>query len=196
MSVTLFLAAAAATAQPTAVPVNSESVEQIEVAYDALAEGRNQAAIEQMRNSDLVKAGDPAALINLGTAYARLGMIEEARESFDAAAAHLEKQLRRYKRRLKDHHSARREPVRQLEAASYVISPAPEEEDETAGLNPVVVAETGTNVPEISVGEAVMQLDISNVPFVLFRNGGHGRLNVVYRRPDGNIGWVDPKPEA
>lgn len=87
MSVTLFLAAAAATAQPTAVPVNSESVEQIEVAYDALAEGRNQAAIEQMRNSDLVKAGDPAALINLGTAYARLGMIEEARESFDAAAA-------------------------------------------------------------------------------------------------------------
>lgn len=87
MSVTLFLAAAAATAQPAAVPVNSESTEQIEVAYDALAQGRNQAAIEQMRNSDLVKAGDPAALINLGTAYAREGMIEEARESFDAAAA-------------------------------------------------------------------------------------------------------------
>ena len=107
------------------------------------------------------------------------GDAQDAHLSFDAAAAHLEKQLRRYKRRLKDHHSARREPVRQLEAASYVISPAPEEEDETAGLNPVVVAETGTNVPEISVGEAVMQLDISNVPFVLFRKGGHGRLNVV-----------------
>jgi ribosomal subunit interface protein len=124
------------------------------------------------------------------------GDAQEAHPSFDAAATHLEKQLRRYKRRLKDHHSSRREPVRQLEAASYVISPAPEEEDETSGLNPVVIAETGINVPELSVGEAVMQLDISNVSFVMFRNGGHGRLNVVYRRPDGNIGWVDPKPAA
>lgn len=87
MSVTLFLAAAAASVQPAAVPVNSESMEQVDVAYDALADGRNQAAIEQMRNSELVKAGDPAALINLGTAYARVGMVEEARESFEAAAA-------------------------------------------------------------------------------------------------------------
>ena len=79
---------------------------------------------------------------------------------------------------------------------SYVITPAPEEEDEAAGLNPVVVAEADARLPELSVGEAVMQLDISNVPFVLFRNGGHGRLNVVYRRKDGNIGWVDPKPAA
>ena len=124
------------------------------------------------------------------------GDAAEAHPSFDAAAAHLEKQLRRYKRRLKDHHKSRREPVRQIEAASYVISPAPEEEDEVSGLNPVVVAETETNVPELSVGEAVMQLDISNVSFVLFRNGGHGGLNVVYRRPDGNIGWVDPKPAS
>ena len=71
-----------------------------------------------------------------------------------------------------------------------------EEDDEPAGLNPVVVAETGISVPELSVGEAVMQLEISSVPFVLFRNGGHGGLNLVYRRPDGNIGWVDPKPQA
>ena len=120
----------------------------------------------------------------------------DAHPSFDDAATHLEKQLRRYKRRLKDHHSTRREPVRTLDAASYVISPAPEEEDETSGLNPVVIAEMGTTVPELSVGEAVMQLDISSTPFLLFRNGGHGGLNVVYRRPDGNIGWVDPKPQA
>jgi ribosomal subunit interface protein len=124
------------------------------------------------------------------------GDAAEAHPSFDAAANHIEKQLRRYKRRLKDHHKSRREPVRHLEAASYVIAPAPEEEDEAAGLNPVVVAEADARLPELSVGEAVMQLDISNVPFVLFRNGGHGRLNVVYRRKDGNIGWVDPKPAA
>jgi ribosomal subunit interface protein len=119
-----------------------------------------------------------------------------AHAGFDEAATHLEKQLRRYKRRIKDHHSSRREPVRTMEAASYVISPAPEEEDETSGLNPVVIAEMGASVPELSVGEAVMQLDISSVPFVLFRNGGHGGLNVVYRRQDGNIGWLDPKPQA
>lgn len=124
------------------------------------------------------------------------GQAGEAHPSFDDAAAHLEKQLRRYKRRLKDHHKSRREPVRMMEAASYVISPAPEEEAETAGLNPVVIAETGITVPELSVGEAVMQLDISSGPFVLFRNGGHGGLNIVYRRPDGNIGWVDPLPPA
>lgn len=124
------------------------------------------------------------------------GSAAEAHPSFDAAAMHLEKQLKRYKQRLKDHHKSRREPVRQLEAASYVISPAPEVEEENAGLNPAVIAETEINVPELSVGEAVMQLDISSVSFVLFRNGGHGRINVVYRRPDGNIGWVDPKPAA
>ncbi len=117
----------------------------------------------------------------------------EAPASFEAAALHLEKQLKRYKQRLKDHHKNRKEPVRQLEAQSYVISAAPEEEAPEAGLNPVVIAEQATTVPELTVGEAVMQLDISSVPFVLFRNSGHGALNVVYRRSDGNIGWVDPR---
>jgi len=119
----------------------------------------------------------------------------EAHPSFDQAASHLEKQLRRYKQRLKDHHRNRREPVRQFEAQSYVIEPHTDEQD-GHGPNPVVVAETGLKLPELSVGEAVMQLDISTQPFLLFRNGGHGGLNLVYRRPDGNIGWVDPKPAA
>lgn len=119
----------------------------------------------------------------------------EAHPGFDEAAAHLEKQLRRYKHRLKDHHRRRREPVRHFEAQSYVIEPHADDND-SAGENPVVVAETGLRLPELSVGEAVMQLDISTQPFLLFRNGGHGGLNLVYRRPDGNIGWVDPKPAA
>jgi ribosomal subunit interface protein len=118
----------------------------------------------------------------------------EAHPSFDEAATHLEKQLKRYKTRLKDHHKARREPVRQVDAQSYVISAAGDTETEASGSNPVVVAETGIKLPELTVGEAVMQLDISTTPFLLFRNGGHGGLNLVYRRPDGNIGWVDPKP--
>jgi hypothetical protein len=104
--------------------------------------------------------------------------------------------LKRYKQRLKDHHKDRREPVRQSEAASYVIQAGNEEGEEPASLNPVVIAESSTSVPELSVGEAVMQLEISSVPFVLFRNSKGGQTNVVYRRSDGNIGWVDPRPAA
>ncbi len=124
------------------------------------------------------------------------GTAAEAHPSFDEAASHLERQLKRYKTRLKDHHKQRREPVRQLDAKSYVISPADDEIAENDGHHPVVVAETGIKLPELTVGEAVMQLDISTTSFLLFRNGGHGGLNLVYRRPDGNIGWVDPKPNA
>jgi ribosomal subunit interface protein len=125
------------------------------------------------------------------------GSAAEAHPSFDQAANHLEKQLKRYKQRLKDHHKSRREPVRQSEAQSYVINAAVDTSDEEPqGSHPVVVAETGIKLPELTVGEAVMQLDISTTPFLLFRNGGHGGLNLVYRRPDGNIGWVDPKPQA
>lgn len=121
------------------------------------------------------------------------GHANDARPSFDEAVNHLEKQLRRYKQRLKDHHRSRREPVRQMEAQSYVIAAASEEPEPG---HPVVVAETGVSLPELTVGEAVMQLDISTQPFLLFRNGGHGGLNLVYRRADGNIGWVDPKPSV
>jgi ribosomal subunit interface protein len=124
------------------------------------------------------------------------GSAAEAHPSFDQAASHLEKQLRRYKQRMRDHHRSRREPVRQVAAQSYVISAATDASEEVAEAHPVIVAETGVQLPELSVGEAVMQLDISTRPFLLFRNGGHGGLNLVYRRADGNIGWVDPSPQA
>ncbi len=124
------------------------------------------------------------------------GSAQDAFPSFDAAAQHLEKQLKRYKQRLKDHHKERREPVRQMEAASYVIQAGADDSEEPTGLNPVVIAESITTVPELSVGEAVMQLEISSVPFVLFRNSKGGQTSVVYRRSDGNIGWVDPRSAA
>lgn len=121
----------------------------------------------------------------------------DAHGGFDAAAQHLERQLKRYKQRIKDHQRNRREPVRVEEAANYVISAANDDHAaEPADLNPVVIAESVRSVPELTVGEAVMQLDISSVPFVVFRNSGHGALNVVYRRHDGNIGWLDPRPQA
>lgn len=138
-------------------------------------------------------ATDCALHLATGLVLQAEGRASDARPSFDEAADHLEKQLRRYKQRLKDHHRNRRVPVRQVEAQSYVIAAATEEAEPG---NPVVVAETGVSLPELTVSEAVMQLDISTQPFLLFRNGGHGGLNLVYRRPDGNIGWVDPRPAA
>ena len=140
---------------------------------------------------------DCALHLSTGLVLQAEGTGAEAHPSFDQAASHLEKQLRRYKQRMRDHHRVRHEPVRQSDAQSYVIPAATDaSEEDTGAAHPVIVAETGVKLPELSVGEAVMQLDISTSPFLLFRNGGHGGLNLVYRRPDGNIGWVDPSPLA
>ena len=78
-------------------------------------------------------------------------------------------------------------------ATAYVLqADESEEAEEPADLNPVVIAESSASIPELSVGEAVMQLDFTTDQFVLFRNGGNGSLNIVYKRRDGNVGWVDP----
>lgn len=126
------------------------------------------------------------------------GKADDATQSFEAAAEHLERQLRRYKQRLKDHFKARREPPAQYAAQEHVLMALDEtpEAAEPVGLNPVVVAESATSLAEITVGEAVMQLDLSTKPFVLFRNAGNSRINIVYRRPDGHIGWIDPAPTS
>ncbi len=126
------------------------------------------------------------------------GKADDATQSFEDAAEHLERQLRRYKQRLKDHFKNRRQPPPQYTAQEHVIQAAAElpEDSEPEGLNPVVVAESATSLAEITVGEAVMQLDLSTRAFVLFRNAGNQRLNIVYRRPDGHIGWIDPSPTA
>lgn len=117
--------------------------------------------------------------------------------SADQAAIRIEKRLRRYKRRLKDHQIARAaghapEPSA-VEAQSYIIAaPAPDGEDEITEWHPVIVAETTTALKRLSVSEAVMELDMTGVPAVVFRHAGHGRINLIYRRADGHIGWIDP----
>ena len=116
-----------------------------------------------------------------------------AMSSADAALSHLEKQLKKYKQRLKDHHRNPRQERAHRDALAYVIPHDDDHEgDEPLGLHAPVIAETSAKIPELSVGEAVMQLDISTTNFVLFHNSKEGRLNLVYRRPDGNIGWLDP----
>jgi ribosomal subunit interface protein len=114
----------------------------------------------------------------------------------DSALAHLEKQLKKYKQRLKDHHRAPRATQEPREATSYVIPFEEHSEDEPTLLHAPIIAETAAVIPQLSVGEAVMQLEISTTTFVLFHNSKEGRLNLVYRRPDGNIGWLDPNQVA
>ena len=115
--------------------------------------------------------------------------------AFDMAAERIGKRLRRYKRRLRDHHAKAREPADASERAmAYVLAPVIEEaEEEGIGGGPAVIAEMSTELPSLTVGEAVMRMDLAEAPVLLFRNRSHGELNLVYRRADGNIGWIDPE---
>ncbi|MEY8843354.1 ribosome-associated translation inhibitor RaiA [Cribrihabitans sp. XS_ASV171] len=113
--------------------------------------------------------------------------------AFEACCDKMEKQLRRYKRRLKDHHKDRIQPVELLGAASYILaSEESDTETEPDTLQPIIVAEMETKIPSLSVGEAVMQMELAGAPVLVFRNESKDGLNVVYRREDGNIGWIDP----
>ena len=116
----------------------------------------------------------------------------DAYASADQAALRIEKRLRRYKRRLNDHHVARVNGAA-VDAPSYVIeTPSHESDEEGTEFNPVIIAETTTVLKQLSVSEAVMELDMIGAPVVVFRHARDGRVNLVYRRPDGNVGWVDP----
>jgi ribosomal subunit interface protein len=145
----------------------------------------------------------------------------DAYASADQAAMRIEKRLRRYKRRLKDHQAARgngqiQDQVLQdqapdrtmreqqaverragdrtsIEAPSYVIAaPAYDGDEEVVEWNPVIIAESTMMLKQLSVSEAVLELDMTGVPVIVFRHAGHGRVNLVYRRADGHIGWIDP----
>jgi ribosomal subunit interface protein len=117
----------------------------------------------------------------------------EIYSAFDSCRDKMEKQLRRYKRRLKDHHKDRSEPVELYGASSYILASEQQTDDsEPDSLQPIIVAEMETKIPSLSVGEAVMQMELAGAPVLIFRNEGKKGLNVVYRREDGNIGWIDP----
>jgi ribosomal subunit interface protein len=121
---------------------------------------------------------------------------QDAYLSSDRAAERIEKRLRRYKRRLKDRgagHGASNGRDMAVEIPAYVIqAPDEEQETETHEFHPVVIAETKKSLRTSSVSEAVMDLDLTGAPVVVFRHATSGRVNMVYRRSDGNIGWIDP----
>jgi ribosomal subunit interface protein len=113
--------------------------------------------------------------------------------AFDSCCEKMEKQLRRYKRRLKDHHKDRTAPVELMGASSYILAgDAGDEDAEPESLQPMIIAEMETKIPSLTVGEAVMQMELAGAPVLVFRNEKKDGVNVVYRRDDGNIGWIDP----
>lgn len=119
----------------------------------------------------------------------------DAHGSFDGAADKIEKQLRRYMRRLKDRKAAVSAINGEAESgdnAGYTLFQEPSEEDEP-GEAPLIIAETRVDVPEATVSDAVMMLDLRNTQALMFMNSGTGAYNMVYRRGDGTIGWVEPQ---
>ena len=116
----------------------------------------------------------------------------DAYGAFEGALARIAKQLRRYKRRLSDHHKTTAAED-YLQALQYVIEPEHEDLDyEPVSGKPTVIAEMATHIATLTVSEAVMRMDLADSPVVMFRNSANGGLNVVYKRADGNVGWIDP----
>lgn len=122
------------------------------------------------------------------------GLAPDAYASADQAAIRIEKRLRRYHRRLKEHRPELQH--NSVAAASYVIA-APEHDSpvESEDFTPVIVAESTTELKQLSVSAAVIELDMTGAPVLVFRHAAHGGINIVYRRPDGHFGWIDPPLE-
>ncbi len=135
---------------------------------------------------------DIVAHVMQGVILKATGAAMEAHPAFETAAEKIERQLRRYMRRLKDHKGANgATPI----DAGYTVFEQPEEEDEVGDFPPIV-AETRVDVPDSTVSDAVMMLDLRNTNALLFKNSGTGAFNMVYRRGDGTIGWVEPQRAA
>ena len=120
----------------------------------------------------------------------------DAYAAFDLASEHIAKRLRRHKRRLRSHQRNKADSEKALRAQQYVLAPGQEavaEGSESADGQPVIIADMETHIDTLTVGEAVMRMDLANLPAMMFRNRAHGGLNMIHVRQDGNIGWIDPR---
>ena len=133
---------------------------------------------------------DSVVHLDSGVVLQASAVAADATAAFETMAAHIEKRLRRYKRKLKSHR--RKSGSDSFAAQSYVLAAPEGQEEVTEDFNPPIIAESTENLGTMSVGEAVMELDLAQSDVVVFRHAGHGGVNVVYRRSDGNIGWIDP----
>lgn len=130
--------------------------------------------------------------LDSGIVLQSAGAAGDAYASFDQAAERIETRLKRYKTRLRDYHAdSDGDPL-----AYAVIETPGEEVDEQEGWSPAIIAESTRPLRTMTVGFAVMELDLTGSPVVVFRNASHGRMNIVYRRSDGNVGWIDPPAQG
>ncbi len=142
---------------------------------------------------------DCAVTLASGQQLTTQGVGGDAHLAFDAAMAKMSKRIRRYKNRLKDHHPQAVAAKQAENAAYFVIASSDtdddleEDEDAPAFGEPIIIAETERPIRSMTVSMAVMDLDLTEAQTIVFRNAAHGGLSVVYRRPDGNIGWIDPE---
>jgi ribosomal subunit interface protein len=141
---------------------------------------------------------DCAVTLASGQQLTTHGIGGDAHMAFDAALEKMVKRIRRYKNRLKSHHN--QAVAKQAESAAYFVLAAPEGDEGDEGADgepdfaePVVIAETEKPLRAMTVSMAVMELDLNEAQTIVFRNAAHGGISVVYRRPDGNIGWIDPE---
>lgn len=135
---------------------------------------------------------DIVAHVMQGLILKGAAVAHDAHVALDQAAEKIDKQLRRNKRRLKGYHEQFAYAIRTEEAAYTVFAEPAEDNEEVTAEAPVVIAETRVDVPEATVSDAVVMLDLRNTNALLFKNAGTGRHNMVYRRGDGSIGWVEP----
>jgi ribosomal subunit interface protein len=133
---------------------------------------------------------DCAIHLDTGIVLQADGRAQDVHQSFDIAAERIEKRLRRYKGKLKEHHQKVR--GESLAATTYVIESPAEDTEIAAGDDPVIIAEETTDLQTMTVGGAVMAMDLAEAQVIVFRHAVHGGVNVVYRRRDGHIGWIDP----
>ncbi|WP_439498073.1 ribosome hibernation-promoting factor, HPF/YfiA family [Bosea sp. (in: a-proteobacteria)] len=175
--------------------LRGQAEERVAAALGKYYEGGFQGHVTVGKDGSAFKT-DGVLHLSSGITLEASGTAHDAYASLDKMAERIEKRLRRYKRRLKDRSAATngREPV--MEIPSYVIAAPAEEIEEidlgSTGDNPVIVAESTKSFHVMTVGDAVAELDLTGAPVVIFRHAGNGRMNVVYRRRDGNIGWIDP----
>ena len=136
-----------------------------------------------------------AAHVGRGIQLQAQGEADEPYPAFDTAAERLAKRLRRYKDRLRDHRKNAGPAPESLPARQYILAGDAEEQaaEDAIDGRPAVVAEMATEIPSLTVSEAVMRMDLAELPALMFRNSSHSGLNMIYRRADGNIGWIDPR---
>ena len=153
-----------------------------------------EAQVTFARNGSAIRCETTAHLAS-GVFLNAQGDAHDAYGAFDDALEKLEKRVRRYKRRLKDHHANGKEPLPAEVTSSYILQPleadAEGEDPISDDPNPVIIAENTTSLRTMTVGAAVLQLDLADHPVIVFKNAANDRINVVYRRPDQNVGWID-----